>query len=62
MLFIFKLVSSDQGELLNAPCISPVQELTITYFNNIIAQKCSTVTGTYKETEKILDTANNFLK
>ncbi|XP_071556880.1 uncharacterized protein [Temnothorax nylanderi] len=50
-----------KGELLNAPCISPVQDLAIKYFNNIIVEKCKVVTETRKETEKILDAANNFL-
>lgn len=60
--YLSELVSSVQGELLNAPCTSPVQDLTITYLNNIIAQKCSVITRTHKETEKTLDVANNFLK
>ncbi|XP_077266875.1 uncharacterized protein LOC143899933 isoform X2 [Temnothorax americanus] len=50
-----------QGELLNAPCISPVQDLAIKYFNNIIVEKYKVVTETREETEKILDAANNFL-
>lgn len=53
---------SVQGELLNAPCTGPIQDLTMTYFNNIIAQKCSAVIGTRNEAKKILDTTNNFLK
>ncbi|XP_011704464.1 PREDICTED: uncharacterized protein LOC105459850 isoform X1 [Wasmannia auropunctata] len=50
-----------QGELLNAPCTSPVQDLTIAYINSIIAQKCSVIMGTHKKTEKILKAANYFL-
>ncbi|KYM81638.1 hypothetical protein ALC53_08025, partial [Atta colombica] len=51
-----------QGELLNAPCTSPIQSLIITYFNNTIAQKCSVMTDTHKKMEKTLKAANNFLK
>ncbi|XP_011058065.1 PREDICTED: uncharacterized protein LOC105148194 [Acromyrmex echinatior] len=50
-----------QGELLNAPCTSPIQSLIITYFNNTIAQKCSIMTDTHKKMEKTLKAANNFL-
>ncbi|KYN40858.1 hypothetical protein ALC56_04749, partial [Trachymyrmex septentrionalis] len=51
-----------QGELLNAPCTSPIQSLITTYFNNTIAQKCSVMTDTHKKMEKTLKAANNFLK
>ncbi|XP_018340043.1 PREDICTED: uncharacterized protein LOC108747210 [Trachymyrmex septentrionalis] len=50
-----------QGELLNAPCTSPIQSLITTYFNNTIAQKCSVMTDTHKKMEKTLKAANNFL-
>jgi len=60
--YLSKLISSVQGELLNAPCTSPIQSLIITYFNNTIAQKCSVMTDTHKKMEKTLKAANNFLK
>ncbi|XP_011647186.1 uncharacterized protein LOC105433522 [Pogonomyrmex barbatus] len=50
-----------QGELLNAPRSSPAQDLTIAYFNNIIAQKCDAITETCKETKKTADAVNDFL-
>ena len=60
--YLSELVSIVQGELLNAPCTSPIQSLITTYFNNTIAQKCSVMTDTHKKMEKTLKAANNFLK
>ncbi|KYN08378.1 hypothetical protein ALC62_00669 [Cyphomyrmex costatus] len=51
-----------QGELLNAPRISPIQDLIITYFNNTIAQKYSIMTETHKKMEETLKAAYNFFK
>nr|XP_012223087.1 PREDICTED: uncharacterized protein LOC105672609 isoform X2 [Linepithema humile] len=50
-----------QEELLYAPRTSPLDDLTITYFNNIIAEKHNVMTETHKKTKRVLDAANNFL-
>ncbi|XP_029171473.1 uncharacterized protein LOC114940873 [Nylanderia fulva] len=51
-----------QGELCDAPRTGPVDDVTVTYFNNVIAKKCSIITETHEETQKILDTATTFYK
>lgn len=53
---------SVQGDLWNAPCPSPMDHLTVAYFNNVIAEKHSIIRETYKEIQRIHDTAITFLK
>lgn len=57
-----EMYSLDQGELLNAPCTGPVDDLTIAYFNDIIVERYRATRETYREAKRILDTASNFLK
>lgn len=52
-----------QGELCNAPrSKSLMDDVTVAYFNNATAKRCSIITETRKETQKILDTATSFFK
>lgn len=55
-------IFSVQGELWNAPCPSPIDDLTTAYFNNVIAKKHSIIIETHKEIHRIHDTATIFLK
>ncbi|XP_050449503.1 uncharacterized protein LOC126850479 [Cataglyphis hispanica] len=50
-----------EGELWNAPCPSPIDHLTTTYFNNVIAKKHNIIIETHKEIYRIHDNTTIFL-
>lgn len=60
--YSYKIYNLVQEELLNVPCTSPVDDLTITYFNSVIAERLRIAKETHREAKRILDTASNFLK
>ncbi|XP_014484893.1 PREDICTED: uncharacterized protein LOC106749705 [Dinoponera quadriceps] len=51
-----------QGDLLNAPRLSPADDLTIAYFNGVIAERCRLTREMHRKAKRVLDTASNFLK